>query len=208
MKKTFLIILLLLAATSYAGQKAITDTGETVILNDDGTWVYSNDVKKTAVIIKTNKRKFVKPKGASFLLKSKKNSSAFWVDTHRWTFKKEEAGAAGEYEFQLKGGDLYGAAITEAIPMPIETLVDVAFLNAKDAAPDSKIVRKEYRVVNGKKLIYMEMNGTIQGINFSYFGYYYSDASGSTQFLTYTSSTLVSRYKSDINDILNGLDVQ
>jgi len=33
MKKLFVTILLLLAATSYASQKAITDTGKEVILN-------------------------------------------------------------------------------------------------------------------------------------------------------------------------------
>ena len=35
MKKLFVTILLLLAATSYASQKAITDTGEEVILNSE-----------------------------------------------------------------------------------------------------------------------------------------------------------------------------
>jgi hypothetical protein len=38
MKKIFLVtILLLFSFTSYAGQKAITDTGDQVILNSDGT---------------------------------------------------------------------------------------------------------------------------------------------------------------------------
>ena len=87
-----------------ASQKAITDTGDIVILNDDGTWVYSDDAKKTANAIETNERKFAKPKDTSFILKSTINNSAFWVNMHRWAFKKGDvdAGAIAEYEFQLK----------------------------------------------------------------------------------------------------------
>ena len=54
----------------------------------------------------------------------------------------------------------------------------------------------------------MEMKGTLQGIKFMYLGYYYSDDSGSTQFLAYTGSSLVGKYKSEINDFLNGFVVQ
>ena len=54
----------------------------------------------------------------------------------------------------------------------------------------------------------MEMKGTTQGIKFMYLGYYYSDDSGSTQFITYTGSNLVNKYKLEIYDFLNGLEVQ
>ena len=57
----------------YASQNAITDTGDVVLLNDDGAWVYSDDAKKTANAIETNERKFVKPKDSSFILKSTTN---------------------------------------------------------------------------------------------------------------------------------------
>jgi hypothetical protein len=67
---------------------------------------------------------------------------------------------------------------------------------------------QEYRVVNGKKLIYMQINGTIKGINFTYNGYYYSNPSGSTQLVAYTAASAVRKYKSEINDFLNGLVTQ
>ena len=54
----------------------------------------------------------------------------------------------------------------------------------------------------------MEMKGTLQGINFMYLGYYYSDDAGSTQFIAYTASSLVSKYKSEIYNFLNGFRVQ
>ena len=208
MKKLFVTIILLLAATSYASQKAITDTGEEVILNSDGTWEYSDNAQKAIGTIKTNKKKFERPRDSSFQLKSIKNNSAYWINTNKWSFGKAKNNPQAEYQFQLKGKDLYAMAIAEGVEIPIETLADIALSNARSAAPDAKIVRQEYRVVNGKKVIYMEMNGTIQGIKFTYLGYYYSDASGSTQLIAYTATSVVDKYKSEINDFLNGLVTQ
>ena len=74
--------------------------------------------------------------------------------------------------------------------------------------PDAKMVMQEYRVVNGKKVIYMQINGTIQGVNFIYNGYYFSNSSGSTQLVAYTAANAVAKYKPEINDFLNGLVTQ
>jgi hypothetical protein len=208
MKKLLVAIALLLATTSYAGQKAITDTGEQVILNSDGTWGYADNKQKHAHKIETNKLKFEKPVDSTFLLKSTKNNSAFWINTDTWTIKKPEKNTAREYQFQLNGKDLYGMAITEEIEIPIESLVDIALANARSAAPDARIVMKEYRVVNGRKVLYMEINGKIMGIDFTYFGYYYSNPSGTTQLITYTATKTVDKYKSEAIELLNGLVTQ
>ena len=106
-----------------------------------------------------------------------------------------------------KGEDLYAMIITEKFEIPISTLKDVALENGRDVSPDLKIVKEEYRNVNGLDLLLMQMDGTIQGIKFSYYGYYYSNESGTVQFLTYTSQNLLAEYKSDIEDLLNGLVV-
>ncbi len=137
-----------------------------------------------------------------------KNDSAYWLNTGKWVFRKNEKDPAVEYLFQHKEKDLYAMAITEAIKIEVESLADIALSNARDAAPDAKVIRKEYRTVNGKKVIYMEMEGTIQSIQFTYAGYYFSDNSGSTQLVSYTSSNLIDKYKPEIYDFLNGLTAQ
>ena len=204
MKKILVVTLLLWSSVAYCGQKAITDTGDIVILNDDGTWVYADQSEQTANAIETNEQIFVKPDDSSFLLKSTKNNSTFWINTDKWVFQKSIDNAEAEYEFQLKGKDLYGMAITEEIAMPVESLAEIALTNAKSVAPDAEIVTQEYRVVNGAKLMYMEINGTIQGIKFAYLGYYYADDAGATQLITYTATNLVAKYRSEIDDFLNG----
>ena len=201
---------MLITTISYADQKAITDTGEEIFIYSDGTWKYINNVKHKSDEIQINKNVFNKPDDSSFLVKSKKNKSAFWVNTKKWSFSKNKSHDEDkEYDFQLKGKDLYGTAITEEIEVPLETLTDIALSNAeKGTGSDIKILKKEYRKVNGKKVIHMEMTGTMQGIKFTYLGYYYSDTYGTTQFIVFTAANLVDKYRSEIDRLLNGLDTQ
>lgn len=205
MKFIIVVVMCCIAATAAAGMKAITDEGEVVILNDDGTWHYENKnaVKSSELVV--NPTKFTKPGDASFEVKSTVNGSTFWINPKKWAFKKNDKTVeASEFSFRLKNSDLYGMAITEELQIDLVALTDVAFENAKEAAPDVKINKREYRIVNGHKVIYMEMIGTIQGVKFRYLGYYFADQSGSTQYLTYTGNSLVDKYRKDIDDFLNG----
>ena len=152
-----------------------------------------------------NPDEFKKSPAANFSLKSSITNLNFWIDPKQWSFKKADENGAAEYDLSLKGGDLYGMVISEQLEVGLETLADVAFENAQEAGPDMRIVNKEYRMVNGLKVIYMEMEGTIQGIKFTYFGHYYSDSSGSVQFLAYTGTSLAQKYESEINQYLNGI---
>ena len=68
--------------------------------------------------------------------------------------------------------------------------------------------KREYRMVNGNKVMYVEIVGNIDGVNVQYSSYYYSDDSGSTQYITYTAPNLVNKYQKDIDAFLNGFDVQ
>jgi hypothetical protein len=209
MKKTLLFASLLLSLNLHAAQKALTETGEEVILNDDGTWVFANANAKTAGgAITTNEKQFVKPADATFLVKSQVNKTAVWINPKKWKFSKAAKGQASEYEFQREGVDLYALSINEAIEIPVENLVDIALENAKKVAPDARIVAKEYRQVNGKRLIYAQIDGTMQGIKLSYISYYYTDSKGSTQLVTYTGQNLVEQNRADIEDFLNGLVTQ
>ena len=122
-----------------------------------------------------------------------------------WSFNTPTDNPEAEYELQLKDGDLYGLIITEKVEIPIETLKVIALENAKAAAPNMNIVKEEFRNVNGLKVLLLHMNGTIQGIKFSYYGYYYSNSNGTVQLITYTSQNLLEGFKPKIEDLLNGI---
>ena len=94
--------------------------------------------------------------------------------------------------------------ISEKFEIPLETLKSIALETARSAAPDLKIVKEEYRIVNGIKVLLLQMNGTMQGIKFSYYGYYFSNTNGTVQFIAYTSQNLLDGYRKECDILLNG----
>lgn len=206
MKKiTFTFCFMILAISLVAQKKAVTETGEEVILFDDGTWEYEDGAPISETEITTNSKLFKKENTSSFLLKSKKVNVGVWLNPKKWSFQKAVDNPIAEYQFQLKDSDLYGMIITEQVEVPLETLKSIAVENGKAAAPDLKVVKEEYRMINGIKVLLLQMNGTTQGIKFSYYGYYFSNDQGSVQFITYTSQKLMESYKDDCEKLLNGL---
>jgi hypothetical protein len=209
MKYYTVLVLCFFTISAIASKKAITEEGDVVVLNNDGTWVYENGKADDNTPLEINELSFSKGSESNFMLKSTKTNAAFWINPKKWKFKKNDNGhESAEYTFTFKGSDLYGMVLTEQWEMNLVDLVNQAFENAKGAAPDVKIVKKEYRMVNNRKVIYMEMEGTIQSVKFTYLGYYFSDKSGVTQYLTYTGTNLVSKYKKEIDSFLNGFDMQ
>ncbi|WP_299767222.1 hypothetical protein [uncultured Dokdonia sp.] len=148
---------------------------------------------------------FVKDEDAIFLLKSKTTDVGVWLDPTEWSYQKAKDNPDAEYELQLKGEDLYGMIISETLEIPTENLKEIALENGREVAPDLEVVQEEYRTVNGQKVLFLQLNGTLQGIKFTYYGYYYSSPEGTVQFITYTSQGLLKSYIEDCENILNGL---
>lgn len=196
--------ILFTASTLQAQINAITETGDEVILYEDGTWSYTNENFTEATEIPVNNKEFTKDALSTFLVKSKKFNIGVWIDPKKWSFTKGEKNEDSEFEFQMKGEDLYAISITEKIQIPLETLKGIAIDNAKSAAQNIKVVKEEYRTVNGVQVLMLQMSGNIQGLEFMYYGYYYSNPNGTIQLLTYTGKNLFKGYKDEIELFLNG----
>lgn len=204
-KKIFFAAILLLTGQLVRSQvRALTETGDEVILYENRTWTYVNDSVTAMHEIKVNDTDFRKSKNSTFLVKSKKLNIGIWIDPEKWNFTKNSTNEAAEFQFQKKDEDLYALMVSEKMQIPVESLKQIALQNARNAAPDARIVHEEYRNVNGIKVLMMQMIGTIQGIKFTYCGYYYSNPNGTVQLLTYTSQNLYDHYQKDIETFLNG----
>lgn len=206
---SFSALFFLFSIATFSQITAVTETGEQVFLYEDGTWKWENEernVEKPSTI-SVNEAVFGKPKASTFLVKSKKTKFGFWLDPKKWKFTNQGDNESAEYQFQLKGEDLYGMAIVERMEIPLVQLKDVAINNAINVAPDLKVTKTEYRFVNDLQVLHMQMEGTIQGMQFVYYGYYYSNAGGTVQLITYTSKNLFDTYKPVSEDFLNGLIV-
>ncbi len=205
MKRLTIICLIALSPVfCLASQKAITEIGDEVILYDDGTWKYLNRDAEMDKSISTNHTPLSRGKNLTFLLKSKKNNFGLWMDPQKWSFKKAVSNKAAEYELRLKGKDLYGIIITEMAVIPVESLIEIALENARKNIPDIVSTLKEYRIVNGNKVILMQMQGTYKGIKLVYYSIYFSDKNGSTQIVTYTSQGLFEELRKEAVDFLSG----
>lgn len=199
----FICLSFLHAPFIWAEKMAITDMGEEVILYDDGSWIYVADQDSKNEIVR-NPNTFERSTDATFLLKSKKLNVGFWFDPKEWSFTPKTRNSDAEYELQLKDEDLYAMIITEKIEVPLKSFANIALANAQSIAPDAKIIQKEYRNVNGAKVLLLQIAFTTQGMNFFYYGYSFSNNEGSVQFVTYTSQKLFKSYKKQAEELLNG----
>ena len=204
-KRLIILGTLFFTISSNAQMHAVTENGDEIILYKNNTWKYSNDSLNISIELIKNDKLFIKDKKSSFLVKSSKTNVGIWINPKNWNFAKAKSDSPSELSFEHKNLDIYGMLITEKMEAPIESLVDIAYDNALEAAPDIKIIEKEYRNINGLEVIMMKMGGTIKGIKFVYFGYYYSNSEGAHQFLTYTSQNLFNEYEDDMVKLLNGL---
>lgn len=206
MKKWIIISCLVMAASWGNAQiHALTDTGDQVVLYQNGTWRYVNDSVQAQPAITTNTTPLLRDKKSTFLVKSKVMNVGVWINPMNWTFFKGFTDKNAEFQFQKKHTDLFAFMITESIQVPLETIGEIAFQNAQNSSPDAKIIKEEYRTVNGNRVLMMEMTATLKGVHFMYEGYYYSNSHGSMQLVVFSSKNLIQQYTADIDSFLNGL---
>lgn len=206
MKKLFLLICFTtFGYPLFAQQRAVTETGEEVILYVDGRWDYVNKDSIEITSIPTNSQPFEKNKKSSFLLKSTRMEIGCYLDPKKWTFNQAPPSDPAEFEIDNKELGLYALILTERLKISLEGLANIALENARDAAPDIKVVHKEYRNVNGLNVLMMHMTGTIADILFSYYGYYYTTDTASVQFLVYSSKENIDENITVVEELLNGL---
>lgn len=211
MRRGILLVLFTIFISQFTiGQEiAITERGDSVVLLSNGTWdyydsFYSGSEEKEE--IRTNEKTFSKPSTAVKKINGKNQAYEVWYDDKIWRrIPIGEINPEADIALQLIKGDVYAMVIYEEIEIPFDNLAQIALNNAVNAAPDIKLVDKEYRVVNNDTLICMQMDGTAQGMKVTYYSYYFSNEKGSIQFHTFTGQSLVDKYKNEINDLLNGL---
>lgn len=210
MKTTLLLSLLLtITSVSIAQQTATTKDGKTVLLNDDGTWVYQTEANSSKTQFNDSLlTKYSKPTAAKTLLKSERTDHALWYNESKWSKSDMKPSEATEFMLKLKEQDGYCITVVEKIEIPIENFSAIVLKSMKMRGAESVVVEKEeYRMVNGKRVLFMQFTATTSGMTFTYAGYYFSNESGTSQVLCYTSKNLFGQYKQEFMNMLNGFVV-
>jgi hypothetical protein len=211
MNKFFTILCFLIISNAAIAQiNALTDNGRQVLLSPDGTWKYSevsSDQNPVSIdTLKTNEYKFTKIKQATFLVKSKNFNVGIFINPTKWTFQSHQENEKNpEYRFSLKSGDGYAMIVTEKTQIDLLIMRQIALLNAQKASIDVKETSAEYRIVNNIKVLCLKFQGTIKGIKFVYFGYYYSNSNGTVQLLSYSSEQYFDSIQKELENFLNGI---
>jgi hypothetical protein len=183
--------------------EATTIEGKKVVLFPDGTWRY----KESDLIAGSGSTPFTSPSEATTGLRSKKGFFELWINPNKWRMQETSDNPDAEFYLSHASGDAYAMVIAERISMPISSLKNLALANAKKAGPDAEVVFQEERVVNGTKVHHMRIDVTMQGISFSFYGYYWTGQAGSLQVVAFTGRSLLEEFKEEFANLLAGLIV-
>lgn len=201
------LILVIISQCLSAQIQAITDKGREVVLHQDSTWSYKEDITDEIIEIPKNNKLFHKSEDNTFQVKSNIVNVGVWIDPKEWTFEKSTINQFAEYQFIKRSINAWGMLITEPVTIELSMLGNIAFSNAKAGATELTKDYEEYRTVNGVEVLCMKMSGKIQGIDLTYLGYYYSDDNGSSQLLTWCYSKDEIELKEESLKLLNGFVV-
>ncbi len=184
--------------------RATTEDGRLVLLHDDGTWEFAPaDAQADTVVLKTG---FTRPASADKQVKTNVDAFSVWMESSKW-IRSDKGKAPNRKEFLHSKGDSYAILISERIGIPISTLREIVLQNARESATEVKVINEERRIVNGVEVLHIRMKVVIQGIPFTFAGYYFGGDEGSFQVIGYTSENLFPSYEKDIFDMLNGTTI-
>jgi hypothetical protein len=208
--KYLLIALLLTLNLDVLGQEiAVSERGDSVLLKANGTWDYLSNLSgamREELIIEENDKLFKLAKEAESEAKGLDDAYRVYYDNEVWRrISPAELNEESDLSWSMNGGDAYAMVIFEEIEIDIEDLSQIAFDNAREISNGMEMISREYRNVNGKTLICMEMAGVLSGMKVSYYSYYFSYENGSIQFHTFTGTQVLEKYRSRFEDMLNGL---
>jgi hypothetical protein len=101
-------------------------------------------------------------------------------------------------------GDAHLKVIAERLEIDPTQLSDVALSNAKSASPDVKIVSEAWRTVNGLRTLVLRLDGTANGVRFSFYNQMYSDGAGTVHLAGWTGANLFDEYRRDFLELFAG----
>jgi hypothetical protein len=191
-------LLMLAAPASAQPARATTEDGRKVLLYPDGKWKYAPAAPSGRA-----PRSYARAAAATEGIDLLRGGMTLFVDPGKW--RRTPSEDPTRISFRHSTGEAYGMVLAERLAVPLPRLKEIAVSNAREAAPDVKVTFEEPRRVNELDVLAMQMEGTIQGVPFTYYGYYFSGPQGSVQLLTYTGSNLFAEYKPEFEDFLNGL---
>ena len=203
MKRLIPIIALLAAFYSFAGAqdiRAVTEGGRSVLLHNDGTWSYVEAPQASISPART----FKVPDTAIGKVSSRKVSMSVFYDPNLWVVEKLTDEIA-EFRFQLGDSEVYAYLMAEAGTFGLSAVRSGIIANAKKAAESFEVTEEGSAIVNGVQVQTLKARASMQGIDVTFYLYYWSGPKGRVQLCGYASSADFDANFKAILDLMNGL---
>jgi hypothetical protein len=131
---------------------------------------------------------------------------AFWIDPNKW---KEKSREDSRIIFLHNNAKFFGLVVAEAAGgIPTSAMRNVALINARNADPNVRAVKEERRMVNGREVMYLEMDVTTQGIPFRFAGYYHGGTKSNLQVVGYTVRSEFDASKKELEEFINSIEIR
>lgn len=196
------VVLCAFPLASEAQIRATTDDGKRVQLLQDGTWKYETAVRPSSPAVATRRRSAA----ATTRVAVPFGDAVFWIDSTQW---KEQSREGGRVVFAGYDEKSFGLIVSEGLGgVPTSSMKNVALTNAKKLDPDARVVVEERRVINGRDLLYLEMDVTGQGIPFRFTGYYHGGTKSNLQVIGYTVRGEFEATRKGLEEFINGMEIR
>lgn len=210
MKKIILPFFIFFSLHAQSQIKALTEDGKEVVLLDDKTWKFVNESDaKTLETITTNEQSFEKTKESTFLVKSKNVDGGFYYNPKSWKIAKipNNVNPFMEYGFtNVSNSSLFGLFGSEIMPVQsLKNLKDIIISTIQRKADYFRLKTSEYRTINGIKVLHLEYNVNLKGLDFEYIANLYLTPEGYCSITAYTYGNLFEANKEKMESFTNGI---
>ncbi|MFP4562661.1 MAG: hypothetical protein ACLFRY_05045 [Spirochaetia bacterium] len=192
--------LFLLSAVCFAEDRSVVVEGRTIILHDDFTWEYTDEVKPRdadSIILKRNP-------GIRSPLVSKNGKYSLYIDQDDWI---QTTGLNDHAQFQFRNKDEtgYGILIFEGLPIPLENMRNILIDNASNLDPYARILEVQGCTVNNSEGELVTYTASGSGLDFTFYAYITMKEKGTIQFIFYTLSTAFEGLKPSFQEGISSL---
>jgi hypothetical protein len=126
-------------------------------------------------------------------------------DPKKW--KQDLSSEDNSYTFSYLSDDVSAVVISNRLPIPLDIVPGFVLAGFQTADPTATILSQEKRGVNGTEMWFIKMDGHVDNVPLTYWGYFYASKDGMVGAITISRKAASDEYETDRLEFLNGLRI-
>jgi hypothetical protein len=111
-------------------------------------------------------------------------------------------------QYKHDSEELFFKVTADRIEVPLDKIEDFNLTQMKAVDPKVRVARRGSRMVNGQRLVVLEIDATIDAVPFTFLGHYYSSDAGTVQIVAWTGRNLLNEKRPLVEAIVSGFQVR